>query len=502
MAEQLTARVSLDRRRTVADISPYLFGGFVEHMGRCVYEGIYDPASPHADADGIREDVLAALQEMGVTIIRYPGGNFLSGYDWRDGVGPKAERPRKRDLAWMSVETNQFGTHEFLDYCKRLGADPMLAVNMGTGDIALASAYVEYCNAPAGTYWADKRVANGQLEPWGVKWWCLGNEMDGPWQIGHLDAVEYGKKALEAAKMMRWQDPSIKLVLAGSSSIGMATFPTWDRTILEICYDHIDVLSMHYYAGNRTDDTPSYLGLASTFEAYVTTLASTIQYVKALKRSKKDIKLSWDEWNVWYKNMQMDGKWQEAPHLIEEVYNLEDALVVAQWMNVFLRKSNVLEAACMAQMVNVIAPILTNTNQMVKQSIYYPFKMMASRARGKALDVYVDVATYSTESTPNIPYIDVSASWDESREQGACFIVNRHLSESITVTIDIADARSGLKAVNGEVVAGTDPKAHNTFDQPNAVVSQPFNGMSGQGQQIVVTVPPLSATAFDLVAAK
>lgn len=502
MAEQLTARVSLDRRRTVADISPYLFGGFVEHMGRCVYEGIYDPVSPHADTDGIRVDVLEALQEMGVTIIRYPGGNFLSGYDWRDGVGPKAERPRKRDLAWMSVETNQFGTHEFLDYCKRLGADPMLAVNMGTGDIALASAYVEYCNAPAGTYWADKRVANGQREPWGVKWWCLGNEMDGPWQIGHLDAVEYGKKALEAAKMMRWQDPSIKLVLAGSSSIGMATFPTWDRTILEICYDHIDVLSMHYYAGNRTDDTPSYLGLASTFEAYVTTLASTIQYVKALKRSKKDIKLSWDEWNVWYKNMQMDGKWQEAPHLIEEVYNLEDALVVAQWMNVFLRKSNVLEAACMAQMVNVIAPILTNTNQMVKQSIYYPFKMMASRARGKALDVYVDVATYSTESTPNIPYIDVSASWDEAREQGACFIVNRHLSESITVTIDIADAQSPLKAVNGEVVAGTDPKAHNTFDQPNAVVSQPFSGMSGQGQQIVVTVPPLSATAFDLVAAK
>lgn len=499
MTEHLTARVSLDRRRTIADISPYLFGGFIEHMGRCVYEGIYDPASPLADADGIRPDVRDALHDMGVTIIRYPGGNFLSGYDWRDGVGPKEQRPRKRDLAWMSVETNQFGTHEFLAYCQQLGADPMLAVNLGTGDISLASAYVEYCNAPAGTYWADQRVANGQAEPFGVKWWCLGNEMDGPWQIGHLDAVEYGKKALEAAKMMKWQDPSIKLVLAGSSSISMPTYPTWDRTILELCYDHIDVLSMHYYAGNRTDDTPSYLGLASTLEAYVDTLSSTIKYVKALKRSKKDVKLSWDEWNVWYKNMQMDGKWQEAPHLIEEVYNLEDALVVAQWMNVFLRKSDVLEAACMAQMVNVIAPLLTNSDQMVKQSIYYPFKMMATRARGKALDVFVDVPTYDTATTSAIPYIDASASWDSATQRGACFIVNRHLTESIEVTIEVSDAPQGLRAVNAETMYGTDPKAHNTFEQPDVITSGPLQAIAYRGNHIVVTVPPLSSSAFDLV---
>ncbi len=492
------AKVSLHRQRIVSKISPYLFGGFVEHMGRCVYEGIYEPASPHADANGVRRDVLAALKDMGVTIIRYPGGNFLSGYDWRDGVGPKSQRPRKRDLAWKSIETNQFGTHEFLDYCAQLGADPMLGVNLGTGDIALASAYVEYVNAPAGTYWADQRVANGQRDPWGVKWWCLGNEMDGPWQIGHLDAVEYGKKALEAAKMMKWNDESIKLVLAGSSSNGMPTYPTWDRTILELCYDQVDVLSMHYYAGNRTDDTASYLGLARTFEEYVDTLSSTVQYVKALKRSKKTVKLSWDEWNVWYKDMQMDGKWSVAPHLIEEVYNLEDALVVGQWLNVFLRKSDVIEAACLAQMVNVIAPILTTTDQMLLQSTYYPFQMMASRARGNALDAYVDSPVYSTKAESDIPYIDVSASWDDDTNTGACFIVNRHQSESMTVTIRCDDGKAAIKATSAVSVYGDNPKAYNTFDAPHTIVARPLQSFAHQDGAILVTVPPLSTTAIDL----
>ncbi len=498
MPSALTAQVGLDRRRVVGHISPYVFGGFIEHMGRCVYEGIYDPGSPHADAHGIRLDVLDALKQMGVTIMRYPGGNFLSGYDWRDGVGPKAQRPRKRDLAWKSIETNQFGTHEFMDFVARLGAEPMLGVNMGTGDIALASAYIEYVNAPAGTYWADQRVANGRKEPWGVKWWCLGNEMDGPWQIGHLDAVEYGKKALEAAKMMRWNDDTVKLVLAGSSSVGMATYPMWDRTILELCYDHVDVLSMHYYAGNRNDDTPSYLALTREFETYVDSLASTINYVKAVKRSKKQVKLSWDEWNVWYKNMEMDGKWSVAPHLIEEVYNLEDAVLVGAWLNVFLRKCDVLEAACLAQMVNVIGPLLTTKDGMLKQSIYYPFQMVASRAKGDSLDVWVDSPLYSSKKEADVPMLDVSASWDAETETGGVYIVNRNLKKPITVTITVNDGLKPMIATGGETLWGTDPKAFNTFNAPNAVVSAPLTNIKSQKGKITVTVPPLSTSAIDV----
>lgn len=498
MPSALTAQVGLDRRRVVGHISPYVFGGFIEHMGRCVYEGIYDPGSPHADAHGIRLDVLDALKQMGVTIMRYPGGNFLSGYDWRDGVGPKAQRPRKRDLAWKSIETNQFGTHEFMDFVARLGAEPMLGVNMGTGDIALASAYIEYVNAPAGTYWADQRVANGRKEPWGVKWWCLGNEMDGPWQIGHLDAVEYGKKALEAAKMMRWNDDTVKLVLAGSSSVGMATYPMWDRTILELCYDHVDVLSMHYYAGNRNDDTPSYLALTREFETYVDSLASTINYVKAVKRSKKQVKLSWDEWNVWYKNMEMDGKWSVAPHLIEEVYNLEDAVLVGAWLNVFLRKCDVLEAACLAQMVNVIGPLLTTKDGMLKQSIYYPFQMVASRAKGDSLDVWVDSPLYSSKKEADVPMLDVSASWDAETETGGVYIVNRNLKKPITVTISVNDGLKPMIATGGETLWGTDPKAFNTFNAPNVVVSAPLTNIKSQKGKITVTVPPLSTSAIDV----
>ncbi len=500
MVKQLAAHITLDRRRVVGHISPTLFGGFIEHMGRSVYEGIYDPGSPHADAKGIRLDVLAALKQMGVTIIRYPGGDMLSGYDWRDGVGPVAQRPRKRDLAWKSIETNYFGTHEFLDYCARLGAQPILGVNMGTGDITLASAYVEYVNAPAGSYWSDKRVANGKADPWGVKWWCLGNEMDGSWQIGHLDADDYGKKALEAAKMMKWQDETIRLVIAGSSQNDMATFPNWDRTILEYCYDHVDVLSMHGYAKNINDDTASYLAIARAFEDYVDTLAATIRYVKAVKRSKKTIKLSWDEWNVWYKNSQTDGNWIVAPHLIEEVYNHEDALVVGQWLNVFLRKCDVIEAACLAQMVNVIAPILTTKDAMLILSIFYPFMMMAKRAVGTSLDAVVQAPVYSTKTEADVPMIDVSASWDESTNRGACFVVNRSLDHAMTVTIRFDDGMAPVNATAAESLWGTDPKSHNTFAQPQLLTSRSLATPIMQDGVIIVMVPPLSTTAIDLYA--
>lgn len=491
----LKAQVFLDKNRTVAPISPLLFGGFAEHMGRCVYEGIYDPASPLADENGLRKDVLQALRDQAYTVIRYPGGNFLSGYNWLDGVGPKEQRPSRRELAWQSTETNQFGTNEFMGFCKEINAEPMLGVNMGTGTIEAASALVEYCNAPAGTYWADLRASHGFREPHKVKYWCVGNEMDGPWQIGHLDAVSYANKALEAAKMMKWQDPSIKTVSCGSSNDRMPTYPDWDRTVLEIAWEHMDYHSMHYYAGNRDNDTPSFLANSILFEDFVDTLEGTLRYVKAKRRSKHDIFLSWDEWQVWYKGDPMQGNWEEAPHLAEETYNLEDALVVAQWLNVFLRKSHVIKAACVAQIVNVISWLHTKTDGLLKHPSYYPFQLVSNYARGNALDVTVKSGEVETKQFGGVPALDVSASFDEERGQGAVFIVNRSLRDAVQTELIWQDGQA-LRVEKAYQLAGTDPKAANSWENPNQLVAKEISAPVVDDGRAALSLPPLSFTVL------
>jgi alpha-N-arabinofuranosidase len=500
MSKSSNARIYIDTNRVISEISPLLFSGFAEHMGRCIYEGIYDPSSPHADEKGLRTDVLAALKELNFRSLRYPGGNFLSGYFWEDGIGPKDQRPARRDLAWQSIESNQFGTDEFMEFCEKVGTSPMMAVNMGTGSIQDAGNLVEYCNAPVGTKYADMRAANGHADPYNVTHWCIGNEMDGPWQIGHLDAVEYGKKAREAAKIMRWHDDNIKLVAAGSSNSAMPTYPEWDRTVLELCWDNVDYHSMHYYATNWEDDTDSFLALSAEFESFVDTLSGVLRYVKAKTRSKKDVYLSWDEWNVWYKARLEDdlkGSWTTAPHLIEEVYNLEDALVVGQWMNVFLRKSDVLKMAALAQIVNVIAPILTTTDSMLKQSIYYPIMLFNNLASGNALDVNVRSPMYNTKKFGDMPLLDVSSSHNPETNTNAIFIVNRSQTESITVDINWQDVAP--KAVNSaHQVSGTDPKAANSFANPDVVKAVKIAAPDIRDGNTTIELPPLSFTAIEV----
>jgi alpha-N-arabinofuranosidase len=488
-----SARIAIDEERVIGRISPLLFGGFIEHMGRCVYQGIFDPGSALADEHGLRTDVVAALRELNPRIIRYPGGNFLSGYHWRDGVGPIAQRPRCRELAWQSIETNHFGTHEFITLCRMLGAEPMLGVNLGTGTIEEAGAYVEYCNAPAGTLEADRRVANGAPEPFGVRYWRLGNEMDGPWQIGHMDATAYAIKAREAAKLMKWHDPSIRLTLCGSSSSHMPTYPEWDRIALEICWEYVDYLSLHFYAGNRDDDTDSYLALARQFEDHLDALAGTLRYVKAKLRSRHDVYLSWDEWNVWYKDQTMQGGWQEAPHLIEEVYNLEDALVVAQWLNVFLRRCDVLKMACLAQLVNVIAPILTRPDGILRQSIFYPFALFSRYASGDSLDLLVQAPTYATRMFGEQPLIDAAASYDAEHGRGAIFIVHRGRTEPLTLDLEW-QGRAPYRVASIYQVSGSDPKAANTFDTPDVIGIRPLPGAPVVDGRFRLQVPPLSLT--------
>jgi len=487
------AHVYLDTNRTIGDISPLLFGGFAEHMGRCIYQGIYEPGSPLADERGYRKDVLAALKELNFSIIRYPGGNFLSGYHWLDGVGPKDRRPRRRELAWQSIETNQFGLNEFIDYSRVLGTQPMLGTNFGTGTIEEAASLVEYCNAPTGSYYADLRAEHGYPRPHGVQYWCLGNEMDGPWQIGHLEAEAYALKAREAAKMMRWHDPTLKLTLCGSSGMGMSTFPEWDRQALEICWEQVDYLSLHTYVGNRDNDTGSYLAVAVELAQQVDVLAATLCYVKSRLRSKRDVYLSWDEWNVWYKAQETRGGWTEAPHLIEELYNLEDALVVAQWMNLFLRRSNVLKMACLAQVVNVIAPILTSSTGLVKQTTFYPFKLFSQYARGIALDALVQSPFYHTHKYGAVPLLDASASWNAATGEGAVFLVNR--SQQDTLPVEIHWQQSAPRQLGPTYqLFGPDPKAVNTFDHPNLIqpVNKPGGALGNNASRLLL--PPLSFT--------
>jgi alpha-N-arabinofuranosidase len=489
------AQVFLDSNRTIAPISPLLFGGFAEHMGRCVYEGIYDPQSPHADERGFRTDVLDALRDQTYTTIRYPGGNFLSGYNWLDGVGLKEQRPRRRELAWQSLETNQFGTNEFMEFCTSINAAPMLGVNMGTGTIQSASDLVEYCNVAAGTRWSDLRANHGYRQPHNVRYWCVGNEMDGPWQIGHLDAVAYGKKALEAAKMMKLQDPNIQTILCGSSNDRMPTYPEWDRTALEIAWEHMDYLSMHHYAGNAEEDTDSYLASAIRFERYVDALEGTLRYVKAKQCSKHDIYLSWDEWQVWYKGDPVQGDWTEAPHLAEEIYNVEDALVVAQWLNVFLRKSYVLKIACVAQIVNVISWLHTRPDGLLKHPSYYVFKLVSNLARGDALDAHVKASSVETKQYDAVPTLDVSASYDVETQEGAVFLVNRSRTETVLTDLVWQDGRA-LQIEKAWQLAGSDPKAVNSWDAPDHVIAKAIQAPMVQAGRATIHLPPLSFTVL------
>src|SRR5436305_730134 len=399
-----TRRIFIDSRRSIAPLDRNLFGSFLEQLGRAIYEGIYDPGSKLADSNGFRKDVMQEVRSLGVPIIRYPGGNFVSGYNWLDGVGPKQDRPRVLDKAWNSMNSNQFGTNEFMKWCKAVGTQPLMGLNLGTGTPAEAAALVEYCNVDKGTKWSDLRRKHGVPEPYNVKNWCLGNEMDGPWQIGHVTATEYGMKAQDAARQMRAIDPSLKLIACGSSGPGMPTYLEWDREVLEQCYEYVDALSLHRYIGNTKqetgEDSAKFLAMNLSMEQQIAETLAVCDLVRGHKRSKKKLWLSFDEWNVWYRARTGDatnGHVHEAPHLLEEVYNLEDALLVGGILNTLMRNADRVKIACLAQLINVIAPIMTNDNGLFRQTIYYPYSWALQYARGKVLNVMIESPTYDVK---------------------------------------------------------------------------------------------------------
>ena len=482
-----TANLILDPAFRIGPVRPRLFGSFVEHMGRCVYTGIYEPGHPRADADGLREDVLELTREMGVTVVRYPGGNFVSGYRWEDGVGP--DRPTRLDLAWQSLETNAFGLHEFMTWADRAGVEPMMAVNLGTRGVQEAVDLLEYCNHPGGTALSDRRAANGRAQPYGIGLWCLGNEMDGPWQIGHKTATEYGRLAQETGKAMKLVDPSVELVACGSSNGHMPTFGGWEATVLEHCYDEADYISLHAYYG-QDGDLPSFLASAVDMDAFIDGVIATADHVRAKLHKPKRIQLSFDEWNVWYTDSFDGGVWEQAPRMSEDRFDVADAVVVGNLLISLLRHADRVGVACQAQLANILAPIRTEPGGPAwRQTIFYPFAHAAAYAKGDALRVVLDTPRVETAKYGDVPLVDAVATRDD--EGVTVFAVNRDVEESVGLTLD-PRALAGVRAAERIVLADDDRGAANTAADPARVTPRREEVPVRPGEPLLVELPPVS----------
>ncbi|MCZ3376323.1 MULTISPECIES: arabinosylfuranosidase ArfA [unclassified Rhizobium] len=500
----MKAHVIVHRDFRIADIDDRLYSSFLEHLGRAIYGGIYEPGHPTADENGFRKDVIELVRELNSPYCRYPGGNFVSAYNWEDGVGPRSERPVRLDLAWRTRESNQIGVNEFVDWCKKANTKPMLAVNLGSRGLDAARNFLEYCNHPSGTYWSDLRRKHGWADPHGVKLWCLGNEMDGPWQVGHKSAYEYGRLADETAKAMRGFDKSLELVVCGSSNSDMKTYPDWEAQVLEQCYDSADHISLHMYFANREKNTLNYLAKAEKLDRYIVTIGGVIDYIKAKKRSKKTIGISFDEWNVWYHSNQQDkeilarDEWPDAPHLLEDVYNFEDVLQVGGILNTFIRRSDRVRIACIAQLVNVIAPIMTEDGGPAwRQTIYYPLYFASKYGRGYALRLVTDGPTYDSDEADDVPYLDVSAVHDEIGKMVTLFAVNRH--PDIALDLDTRlEGFAGARVVEQHEMVHSDLQATNTAAHPNAVVPTNTGDAKIEDGRLRATLKPLSYTVIRL----
>ena len=516
-APNATTRVYLDSRRTSSPLDRNIFGSFLEHLGRAIYEGIYDRSSKFADANGFRKDMIDEIKHLGVPIVRYPGGNFVSGYNWLDGVGPKKDRPRKLEKAWNSIETNQFGTNDFMAWCKLAGCKPLMGLNLGTSTPEMAAALVEYCNVEKGTKWSDLRREHGIGDPHKVEYWCLGNEMDGPWQIGHMTAVEYGMRAADAGRQMRYVDSSLKLIACGSSTVFMPTYLDWDREVLEQCYQYVDGVSLHRYYGNSDEtggDSTKYMALNLSMDHQIAQIEAVCDYVQGRLRSPKKLWLSFDEWNVWYRKRNgsdVDGNKTVAPHLLEEIYNLEDALLVGGLVNSLIRNSDRVRVACLAQLINVIAPIMTNETGFYRQTIYYPYAWALQYAKGAALSLAVESPTYEVSaptgsSSPvdfsklgiasTIPYVDVSATFDKSTGKYSLFLFNRDLAKPREVEMFWEDAAPS-RVLDSFTLTGNDLKAHNGFDAPQNVAPKSFDKPSTANSRTRLELPARSYSVIN-----
>jgi len=496
----ITAEISIKRDRIISRIDNRLYSSFIEHMGRAIYTGIYEPDHPLADENGIRQDVLNLIKPLGISHIRYPGGNFVSGYRWEDGVGDRSERPVRRDLAWMAIEPNQFGTNEFIDFCKNAGVEPMMAVNLGTRGPQEAADLVEYCNVEGGTYLSDLRRSHGWEQPHAVKLWCLGNEMDGPWQICAKTAEEYGRTACEAAKMMKWMDPSIELVACGSSNHGMPTFGDWERTVLHHCGKYIDYLSLHQYYQNNDGDIPAFLALSQNMDRFIREVADICRQYKEETGSERDIYLSFDEWNIWYhfaKKKVDVPEWIVGRPIEEEDYDFADALLAGGMLTTLINNADTVKIACIAQLINVIAPITTEPGGRVwAQTIYYPLMLTSLNGRGTALAAELDCPHYSCSVSDKVPYLDCASVLSEDEKEITFFIINKNLQENAECHISLsgfgtADCAHLTSLCSEDISACCTPDNNTVCCHEREIPAVGSNN-------IVVTVAPASWNMFKI----
>lgn len=496
------AKCFSDRHYPIGKIDDKLYSSFTEHLGRCIYSGIYEPGHPTADENGYRQDVAELVKELGVPVIRYPGGNFVSCYDWHDGIGPKENRPKRMDYAWSTIETNEFGIDEFCQWAEKVGVEPMIAVNLGTGSIKDAGDLVEYCNHPGGTYWSDLRGKNGHPEPYNIKYWCLGNEMEGSWQAGHLSAEDYTKKAMEAAKIMRWVDPSIKLVACGSSYETLPTYLEWDRIMLTELYNQVDYISTHNYTMNAGQGTTNFLASYKQLDTHIKNSAKVVEFVKAKNHFDKDIKICLDEWNVWnFQDIKLDSladldglttfemtsaeKWETAPSILQEKYSLLDALVVGGLGITLLNNVDTVEIACLAQLINVIAPITTvRGGGVFKQTIYHPFHMLSKYGRGTTMKAAIEAPTYTSEFG-ELPIVESAVVYDETKEEIRVFALNCSQDEDTEFTVEL-QSYGNKKLKKHLALFGDDPEMRNTIDQPDNVVMKEMDIAETSGTTAVL----------------
>jgi alpha-N-arabinofuranosidase len=495
------ARIEFDPRFTVAEVPDRLFGSFVEHLGRCVYTGIYEPGHPTANEDGLRGDVLDLVRELGPTMIRYPGGNFVSSFRWEDSVGPKEERPHRLDYSWGVTETNQFGLSEFMKFCRATGVEPNMAVNLGTRGLQEALDLIEYANHPAGTAWSDLRRSHGDEEPFGIKLWCLGNEMDGPWEVGQMTATEYGRIADQTARAMRKMDRDLDLVACGSSWHGMPTFGEWESEVLANCYGSVDFISAHAYYHPGDGDVPSFMASAQDMERYIDDVIATADAVGAKLKTDKKIDIAFDEWNVWYQDeweTTEHAQWVEAPRQLEDRYSAMDAVVFGSLMITLLRRCDRVTAACLAQLVNVIGPIMTEPGGPAwRQTTFYPFAEASKFGRGKVLRVNADSPRFATGKYGDVASLHSVA---VAGEDGSVtvFAVNRDLETPLTLTVDAGTAPVG--SVTCSTLTDEDPHAKNTLEDQDRVVPAENKSIAVADGQITIELPAMSWNTIRITA--
>tara|TARA_B100000965_G_scaffold351032_1_gene325313 strand:- start:64 stop:1611 length:1548 start_codon:yes stop_codon:yes gene_type:complete len=494
----------------IGTIDNRIYSSFLEHLGRAVYEGVYEPEHPEADENGFREDVIKLVSDLNMPAVRYPGGNFVSAFNWEDSIGPKDDRPTRLDLAWKSKETNEFGLNEFVLWCKKVKTDPIYAINLGTKGVDSARNVIEYCNHPSGSYWSDLRIKHGFKEPHNIKMWCLGNEMDGEWQVGHKTAHEYGRLAHEAAKAMRLFDKNIELVACGSSSDTMSTFPEWEKEVLDQTYDSVDYISMHKYWSNsdiRSDDreigkhsTTNYLSNSIGLQKYIKDVESTINFIKSKKRSNKDVKISFDEYQPWYHSIEFMNEhlnsdikdWPKAHPILEDQYNLLDCLLVGTVLNTFINNSHVVKIACMAQLVNVIPAISTVKNGISwRQSVYYPLYFASLYGRGDSLQLKIVSPKYSCDIADDADYIDASAVINIEEKKLSFFIVNRSEKENVELNFDLHNLHIH-KIVDQQIINHQNVYISNTKENPNSIIPKKTNIVSLKNDELNADMPVLS----------